>query len=62
MKFEEALKKLELATELLENEDTSLENSLKNFEEGLQYYKVCLKILDDAKQRIEIYEREIEEK
>lgn len=59
MKFEDALEKLENATEVLSSEDTTLEASLSNFEEGLKYYKICSKILNDAKQTIETYEKEI---
>lgn len=50
--FEEALEKLEKISELLNNPDTSLEDSIKLFEEGMQYSKKCSEILNNAKQKI----------
>ncbi len=60
--FEESLKKLEEIAEKLENKDTSLEESITLFEEGMKYSKKCSEILNNAKQKIislSDYEREV---
>ena len=44
--FEESLKKLE------EIADTTLEESITLFEEGMKYSKTCSEILNNAKQKI----------
>ena len=53
--FEESLKKLETASENLKKDNISLEDALKNFEEGIKYYNECSEILNSAKQKIETY-------
>lgn len=55
--FEAAMDKLEKAADNLKNDSITLEEALKNYEEGLQYYKKCDEILKDAKQRIETYSK-----
>lgn len=62
LSFEESLKKLEEIAEKLENKDTSLEESITLFEEGMKYSKKCSEILNNAKQKIislSDYEREV---
>lgn len=56
--FEESLQKLEQASENLKKENLSLEDALKNFEEGIKYYKECSEILNSAKQKIETYTKQ----
>lgn len=56
--FEETLAKLEQSSENLKKENITLEDALKNFEEGIAYYKVCSEILNSAKQKIETYSKE----
>ena len=51
--FEEPLKKLELASEKLKSDNISLEDAIKNYEEGIKYYKECTEILENANQKIE---------
>ena len=53
--FEEMLQKLEKASENLKKDNISLEEALKNYEEGIAYYKECSEILNSAKQKIETY-------
>lgn len=53
--FEESLKKLEAASENLKKDNISLEDALKNFEEGIRYYNECSEILNSAKQKIETF-------
>ncbi len=55
--FEEALAGLEKSAEALRKPGTALEDAMKSFENGLAYYKKCQSILNDAKQKIEIYKR-----
>lgn len=57
-KFEEALKKLEQIVEGLEGGDLSLEESLKQYEEGVQLSRLCAKRLEEAKKRIELLMKE----
>ena len=55
--FEEILQKLEQASENLKKDNISLEEALKNYEEGIAYYKECSEILNSAKQKIETYSK-----
>ncbi|QIB69409.1 exodeoxyribonuclease VII small subunit [Aminipila butyrica] len=58
LSFEEALEKLELSAEHLKSENVSLEDALKSFEEGIEYYNKCNDILSSAKQKIELYSKQ----
>ncbi len=58
--FEDSLKKLENCTDSLKNEDINLEDAINNFQEGMEYYNYCKNILEEAKQKIEIYSDESE--
>ncbi|MDR1028162.1 MAG: exodeoxyribonuclease VII small subunit [Clostridiales Family XIII bacterium] len=51
--FEQALEKLEEYSELLSREGVTLEEAMRAYEEGIRYYGVCARMLDEAKQRIE---------
>jgi len=51
--FESALKRLEEISDLLENEDTPLEDSIKLFEEGIELKEFCEEKLKSAKLKIE---------
>lgn len=53
-KFEVSLEKLEKIVERLESGDLSLEDSLKQFEEGMRLSKVCEDRLNEAKKKIEV--------
>jgi exodeoxyribonuclease VII small subunit len=55
--FEEALAGLEHAAEILKKDGTTLEDAMENFEQGIGYYNYCNEILNDAKQKIEFYEK-----
>lgn len=55
--FEEALAGLEKAASDLSKSDVTLEETLKSFEQGIEYYTECNKILENAKQKITVYER-----
>lgn len=58
LSFEEALLKLEASAECLKKDNVSLEEALKSFEEGIVYYNKCNDILNDAKQKIEVYSKQ----
>ena len=54
VEFETALKKLETIVENLENGDLSLENALKQYEEGVRMAEVCSKRLAAAEKKVEV--------
>ena len=51
--FESALNRLEEISDLLENEDTPLEDSIKLFEEGIELKDICEEKLKSAKLKID---------
>jgi exodeoxyribonuclease VII small subunit len=53
-RFEDALNKLEKIVSQLEQGDTSLEESLKLFEEGVRLSRLCNEKLDEAEKRVEV--------
>ncbi len=55
MKFEEALAALEQTAEDLRSGRLSLEDSVEVYDKSILLYKRCREILDNAKQKIEIY-------
>lgn len=61
MTFEESMKKLQEMSEKIKNEDTTLEEAILCYEEGIKCYNKCNEILKNAKQKIEIYGQEAEE-
>ena len=57
-KFEEALKRLEQIVEELETGELPLEESMKQYEEGVHLSKLCAKRLEEAKKKIELLMKE----
>ncbi len=57
--FEHSLAELQKLADRIKAQDTSLEEAIRCYEEGMKYYRVCSTILDDAKQKIEIFEEEV---
>ena len=51
--FESALNRLEEISDLLESEDTPLEDSIKLFEEGIELKEFCEEKLKSAKLKID---------
>ena len=51
--FENALKRLEEISDLLEDENTPLEDSIKLFEEGIELKEFCEEKLKSAKLKID---------
>lgn len=59
--FEESMKKLEEMSEKIKDEDTTLEEAIAYYEEGIRCYRACSDILKNAEQKIEIYRQKSEE-
>ena len=55
MSFESSMKKLEELSEKIRDEDTSLDEAIKCYEEGIKYYTECSEILNNARQKIETF-------
>ena len=53
LSFEEALKELESIVQKLEQEDITLEDSVKLYEEGVKLSRFCTETLEQAELRIE---------
>ena len=52
LKFDEMLARIEEIVRLLEKGETTLEESLKLYEEGAGLLRVCTKQLDEAEQKV----------
>ena len=52
--FEQALDELETLVERMEQGDSSLEDSLKDFERGIELTRSCQKALAEAEQKVQI--------
>lgn len=65
MSLEQAMEALEGAVKKLEDEETSLDNSIENFEQGVKLVARCKKLLDGYEKRITVLKKnsqgEIEE-
>ncbi|HVI42235.1 MAG TPA: exodeoxyribonuclease VII small subunit [Anaerovoracaceae bacterium] len=55
--FEDALAGLEKSAEILKKDGTTLETAMESFEQGIEYYNYCSEMLNDAKQKIEFFEK-----
>jgi len=55
--FEEALTKLEAIVEKLDDEEITLEESVRLYEEGLKLSKICSETLESAELKIEEIEK-----
>lgn len=56
--FEKSLKQLETLVGKLEKGDLSLEDSLKNFEDGVKLTRECRQALQKAEQKISVLSKE----
>ena len=56
--FTQALNDLQSAASEIGKQATTLEDSLKLFEQGMKEAEFCRKILDEADQKITVYEKE----
>jgi len=59
--FESSLMELERIVRELESGDMSLEQSLKNFEQGIDLYKKCRLTLEGAEKKIKILSDSLKE-
>ena len=57
MSFEEALAGLEKSADILKKDGTTLEAAMESFEQGIEYYNYCNDMLNDAKQKIEFFDK-----
>ncbi len=58
MGFEQKLARLEEVVKALENSATSLDDSLKLFEEGVSLVRDCSSLLDNAEKRVKVLTRD----
>ena len=57
MTFEESLQKLEEMSEMIRDEETTLDEAVKCYEEGIRCYRLCREILKETDQKIEVYSK-----
>ena len=56
--FEKAFSELQKMAEGIKSQDTTIEDAIDYYEKGMKYYKICDEILNNAKQKIEVFEGE----
>ena len=56
--FEHSLEELEQLVERMEQGGTNLDQSLTDFERGIELTRICQKALDDAEQKVQVLVRE----
>ncbi len=54
LSFEKALEKLETVVATLESDDLTLEDALKQFEEGMELSRLCNQKLDETEKKISL--------
>lgn len=57
MSFETSMKKLEELSEKIRDENTSLDEAIRCYEEGIKCYAECSGILNSARQKIETFSK-----
>lgn len=60
LSFEKAMEELERSAAALKQEGTTLEEAMRQFEEGMVYYNRCMDLLSNAKQKIMLYDKKQE--
>lgn len=58
LKFEEAFSLLKREAEKISSDSVSLEEAIESYKNGKVYYEICSKKLAEAKQLIQVYDRE----
>ena len=58
LSFEENMAELEKCSKALSEENISLEDAIKYFEKGREYFEECSRILNEARQKIEVYTKD----
>ena len=59
--FETSLNRLQEISELLENDEVTLEESIKLYEEGIKLSKECYSTLENAELKVEQLNNELED-
>jgi len=59
--FEESLMRLQEISELLENRETKLEDSIRLYEEGINLAQSCYTILKEAELKVSELKKQLEE-
>lgn len=59
--YDESMKRLEEISEMIESSEMDLDKSLSLYEEGMEIYNNCIKVLENAKQKITTFEGERED-
>ena len=57
MDFESAYRKLSQCAEELNDPGVSLNDAIARYKSGMEYYRICSSILEEARQLIRIYDR-----
>lgn len=60
MKFEEAIQTLEDIVSKMEDKNTTLEESINLFNEGIKKSTECFKILNESKGKVELLVQELD--
>ena len=60
MEYEEAIEKLNKIEEALENPDITLDESIKLYEESIEYTKLCLEKLKETDGKILVIKNELD--
>ena len=58
LSFEDAMAGLGNAVQALNRDDTPLDQAIAKYEEGIAYYKRCSEILQEARQKIQQFDKE----
>lgn len=53
--FEDALKELQEYADMIKNKDITIDEAISYYDKGTKAYEKCIKILEDAKQKISYY-------
>ncbi len=61
MDFESAYQELKKCAEELNNPEVSLNDAIGKYREGLEYYRICSDILNEADQLIQMYDKQKDE-
>ena len=56
LRFEEAMERLEAVSARLAGENVPLDEAIALYEQGVGYYDICRRRLDDANRRIRVIE------
>lgn len=59
MSFEEAVKKLDEIVQSFNSSDLSLDEAVKNYEEGMKLYKYCKSLVEEAENKFETIGEEL---